>query len=72
MSYEDLDKARAERATREAEKEAWKTKKDLYATPTTEEATAGKGKKWLRAHELCRSRRAGAKGQDGANKPNTS
>ena len=45
MSYEDLEKARAERATKEAEKEAKKAKKDVYATPTAEGAIAGKGKR---------------------------
>lgn len=45
MSYEDLEKARVERAAKEAEKEAKKTKKDVYATPTAEKAIAGKGKR---------------------------
>ncbi len=45
MSYEDLEKARAERAAKEAEKVAGKTKKDLYAIPTAEKAIGSKGKR---------------------------
>ena len=47
MSYEDLEKARAERAVREAAKEAKKAAKEAMkvasATPEVVEATAGKG-----------------------------
>lgn len=49
MSYKDLEKARAERAAKEAAKEAKKAakeaKKVASATPEAEEATAGKGKR---------------------------
>jgi hypothetical protein len=45
MSYEDLEKAREERAAKEAEKEARKAKKVLNVTPTAEGAIAGKGKR---------------------------
>ncbi len=45
MRYEDLEKARAEHAAKEAEKEARKAKKILRASPTAEEATVGKGKR---------------------------
>lgn len=54
MSYEDLVKARAERAAKEAEKEAKKAKKATTVSSTTttdEEATAGKGKTRSKAQE---------------------
>jgi hypothetical protein len=56
MSFEDLEKARAERAAKEAAKEAKKAEKEAEkaakeakkvasATPVAEEAAAGKGKR---------------------------
>ena len=55
MCYEDLEKARAERAAKDAEKEAAsnarkakKAKKESRAMPTAEEATAGRAKRGLK------------------------
>ncbi|KAK0361224.1 hypothetical protein LTR59_018127, partial [Friedmanniomyces endolithicus] len=52
MSYEDLEKARLERATEEADKEAAdkakkaeKAKQAMTATPTADEVTIGKKKR---------------------------
>ena len=63
MSYEDLEKARAERAAKEAAKEAKKAereakkaakevKKAASATPAAEEATTGKGQRGRKRKNL--------------------